>query len=258
MRTLVVGAGSMGRWLADVLDGPVAFADTDPAAARQAAAAVDGTTAELDGTDTYDVVCLAVPMPAVAEAIAAQAGRAECAVVDVTGEMATPLAAMREHAPDRERLSLHPLFAPSSAPGRIAVVTDEPGPAVDWLKAALADAGNEVFDTTADEHDEAMETIQASAHAAVLAFGLTAETVDDRFHTPVSADLQALVDRVTDGDAHVYADIQSRFDGAEELATAADRIAGADREAFERLYERLRDGTDDDGDGASEDGPGGA
>ncbi|MFD1645119.1 prephenate dehydrogenase/arogenate dehydrogenase family protein [Haloarchaeobius litoreus] len=251
MRTLVVGAGSMGRWLADALDGTVTFADADGGAAREAAAAVGGTTADLDGTDTYEVVCLAVPMPVVGDAIAAQADRAERAIVDVTGEMATPLAAMRDHAPALERLSLHPLFAPSSAPGRIAAVTDESGPTVDAVRTALTDAGNEVFETTADEHDEAMETVQASAHAAVLAYGLAAEPVDERFHTPVSADLQTLVDRVTDGDAHVYADIQSRFDGADALAEAAARIADADRDEFEQLYERLRDGTTDD------DGPGG-
>jgi prephenate dehydrogenase len=241
MRTLVVGAGSMGRWLADALDGTVAFADTDPAAARAAATAVGGTTTALDDTDTYDVVCLAVPMPVVAEVVAAQADRAEHALVDVTGEMDAPLAAMREHGAALERMSLHPLFAPSSAPGRIAAVTDEPGPRVDAVRTALADAGNEVFETTAEEHDEAMETVQASAHAAVLAYGLAAEAVDDRFHTPVSADLQALVERVTDGDAHVYADIQSRFDGADGVAAAADRIADADHAEFEQLYEQLRD-----------------
>ncbi len=244
----------MGRWLADALDGPVAFADADPAVAREAAAAagVDTTTADIDGTDTYDVVCLAVPIPVVGDAVAAQADRAEHAMVDVTGEMASPLAAMREHAPDLERLSLHPLFAPESAPGRIAAVTAEPGPRVDAVRTALTDAGNEVFETTQDEHDEAMETVQASAHAAVLAYGLAAESVDGRFHTPVSADLQALVERVTDGDAHVYADIQSRFDGADAVGAAADRIADADRDEFERLYERLQDGTTDDGDGDTE------
>ncbi|MFC4406182.1 prephenate dehydrogenase/arogenate dehydrogenase family protein [Haloarchaeobius iranensis] len=252
MRTLVVGAGSMGRWLADALDGTVAFADTDPAAARAAAAAVGDTTTALDDTDTYDVVCFAVPMPVVAEVIAAQADRAEHALVDVTGEMTAPLSAMRDHGAALERMSLHPLFAPSSAPGRIAAVTDEPGPRVDAVRSALADAGNDIFETTADEHDEAMETVQASTHAAVLAYGLAAEPVDERFHTPVSADLQALVERVTDGDGHVYADIQSRFDGAAAVAATADRLADADRAEFEGLYERLQaDATDQDGQGGA-------
>jgi prephenate dehydrogenase len=34
----------------------------------------------------------------------------------------------------------------------------------------------------------------------------------------------------------VYADIQESFDGADDIAAAAERIAAADGEAFERLY----------------------
>lgn len=252
MRTLVVGAGAMGRWLADALDGDVAFADTDPDAARAAAAAADAAVAPIDDEDSFDMVCLAVPIPAVGDVVAAQGDRADRAMVDVTGEMATPLAAMSDHASDVERVSLHPLFAPSNAPGSIAVVSDAPGPVTDELLATLVDAGNDLFETTAEEHDEAMETVQASAHAAVLAYALAAESVDDRFHTPVSAGLQSLVDTVTAGDQRVYADIQSRFDGAEGVAEAAAALAAADADEFAALFERAggrsQDGTTDDTD----------
>ncbi len=50
------------------------------------------------------------------------------------------------------------------------------------------------------------------------------------------AGLDDLVDRVTNGSPHVYADIQATFEGAEAVADAAARIAEADREAFEALY----------------------
>jgi prephenate dehydrogenase len=150
--------------------------------------------------------------------------------------MAPAVAAMRRHAPDRERLSAHPLFAPAAAPGRVPVVVDEPGPVTDAVRAALSAAGNELFETDPETHDRAMATVQARAHAAVLAFALAREEVPERFHTPVSAALSELADRVTDGTPRVYADVQAAFEGAGDVAAAARRVADAEGEAFERLY----------------------
>ncbi|WP_267639212.1 prephenate dehydrogenase/arogenate dehydrogenase family protein [Haloarchaeobius amylolyticus] len=227
MTTLVVGAGAMGRWVAQTVPGDVAFADTDPAAAEAAAATVGGRAVALDTDETFEAVCLAVPMTVVAQAIADHAGTAEQAIYDVTGEMATPVEAMREHAPDLERVSFHPLFAPENAPGNVPVVADSPGPVTDAVREAMTDAGNDVFETTVAEHDEAMRSVQAKAHAAILAYGLAADEVDDRFHTPVSAVLDDLVGQVTGGEEHVYASIQRVFGGAAEVADAASRIAAA-------------------------------
>jgi prephenate dehydrogenase len=254
METLVVGAGEMGRWFAGCLAprGPVAFADTDPDAARAAADEVGGRAVALAGDERFDAVCVAVPIPAVGEAVGEQAPRAREAVVDVTGVMEPAVAAMREHAPDRERLSLHPLFAAARAPGRVATVVDAGGPTVERVREALADAGNESFETTPAEHDRAMATVQARAHAAVLAFGLAREAVPDPFHTPVSEELTALVEQVTGGTPRVYADIQEAFEGAGDVAAAAERVAEADAEAFERLYREAREPSrreaSDDGD----------
>jgi prephenate dehydrogenase len=175
-------------------------------------------------------------MSAVADAAATQAPRAERALVDVTGVMGPVVAAGRDHAPDRERLSLHPLFAPANAPGNVAAVHDAAGPVTDRVRAALSGAGNHVFDTTPAEHDEAMRTVQAAAHAAVLAYGLASESVRPEFATPVSRRLDDLVRTVTGGTPRVYRDIQRTFDGAERVAEAARRVAEADDEAFERLY----------------------
>jgi len=253
MEVLVVGAGAMGRWfggaVADVAD--VAFADVDPEAAAAAAAAVGGRAVALEGDERFDAVCLAVPLPAVGAAVEAHAGRAERALVDVAGVMAEPVAAMAAAATDRERVSLHPLFAPENAPGSVAVVADAPGPVTDELRAALAARGNDLFETTPGEHDEAMESVQAAAHAAVLAYGLAAGDVREEFHTPVSAALADLVDRVAAGEPRVYADIQAAYDGADAVATAARRVADADREAFEALYASAG------ADGPGDDAPGG-
>ncbi|WP_418282653.1 NAD(P)-binding domain-containing protein [Halorubrum sp. DTA98] len=247
MELLVVGAGEMGRWVADTVladsspvDATVAFADRDPAVAAEAARSRDAETTSPDAASTFDVLCLAVPMSAVPTAAEAYAARAEHAVVDVSGEMSDALAAMREHAPDRERASYHPLFAPPRVPGNVAVVVDEAGPYVSLLTHAIEAGGNDVFETTAAEHDNAMETVQAGAHAAVLAWRLAGDDVRDEFHTPVSEALDGIADTVTEGSPAVYAEIQRAFAGADDVAAAARDIADADPERFAELYERAR------------------
>jgi prephenate dehydrogenase len=234
MRVLVVGAGTMGRWLADLLaaEHAVALADADTDRAARVATELGCAT---DDGGRYDLLALAVPMSAVPGAATDHSGRAD-AVLDVAGEMRDTLAALRDAFPDAERVSTHPLFAPANAPGRVAIVRDAPGPYTDAAVDVLAAAGNEPFETTTEEHDRAMATVQAMTHAAVLAFGLAAEDVPEEFHTPVSGPLADLVAGVTGGDPSVYAEIQARFDGAEELAVAADRIAEADAEAFGELF----------------------
>lgn len=244
METLVVGAGSMGRWVGrlarDAVDAEPAFLDRDPETAREAAGVAGGRSLEpdelpADGDGSFGIVCVAVPIPAADEAIRSHGPRAQEAVVDVTGAMAGPVAAM-ERLSTPERASLHPLFAPESEPGNVPVVVEQRGPTVEAMLAALEHRGNNVFETTPVEHDRAMETVQARTHTAVLAFALAAESVPAEFHTPVSSELAALADRVTNGDPRVYRDIQTTFDGAEAVAEAAQRVADGTGDAFETLY----------------------
>jgi len=253
MDALVVGAGTMGRWLggclADGTDWGVAFADRDPAVAEAAAGTVGARTADLDGNERFDLVCIAVPISATEAAIAEHAPRAREAILDVSGVMVGPVRAMAEHAPDRERASLHPLFAPSSEPGNLAVVVGADGPMLERVRETLADRGNDLFETTPEEHDEAMRTVQARAHAAILAYALAAEDVPERFHTPVSAKLEAVAEQVTGNEPSVYAEIQDAFPGAADVAEAARRIADADPAAFERLYREAADAAERSGGG---------
>ncbi|MGQ4555902.1 prephenate dehydrogenase/arogenate dehydrogenase family protein [Halobellus sp. GM3] len=238
MEILVVGAGAMGRWAGETLAAmcSVAFADRDPSAAEAAADAVGGRAVALETTETFDAVCLAVPISAVGDAVDAHAERASRAMFDVTGVMAEPVEAMRERLPDRERASLHPLFAPENAPGNVAVVVDASGPVTARVREAIADAGNRVFETDPGEHDAAMETVQAGAHTAILAYALAARDVREEFATPVSQALSDLVDTVTDGTPRVYREIQESFEGADAVADAARRVADADGDTFDRLY----------------------
>ena len=247
MDLLVVGAGEIGRWVADTLtadgspvDASVTFTDRDRAVAADAAGSRAADAVPVDAETTHDAVCLAVPMSAVPDAVAAYASRATRAIFDVSGEMTAAVEAMREHAPGLERASYHPLFAPPRVPGNVAAVVDEPGPAIETVSTAIEAGGNDVFETTAAEHDRAMETVQSAAHAAVLAWRLAGEEVREEFHTPVSAALEDVADTVTEGAPGVYAEIQRAFDGADDVATAAREIADADADRFAELYERAR------------------
>lgn len=241
MEVLIVGAGAMGRWFGEtVTDGhrdvAVSYVDVDESTARRAADALGGRVGSIDGEDSYDAVCLAVPMDRVATGVEQYADRADHAVIDVAGVMSTPLEAMADHAPERERVSLHPLFAPERAPGSIAVVRAQAGPVTNELLSALEDRGNRLVETTAAEHDRAMESVQAAAHTAVLAFALAAEPVPDGFETPVYDELATLVAYVTGGTPRVYGDIQATFSGAEAVAEAARALADADPDRFEALH----------------------
>jgi prephenate dehydrogenase len=239
MNVLVVGAGEMGTWFGGCLGASVAYADHNRASAEWAAAATDGRVVALDTNERFDAVCLAVPISAVRDAIATHISRTDRAVLDVTGIMGPAVTTMREHGPDHERMSLHPLFSARRAPGHVAVVPDAPGPVTDNIRDDLTACGNDLFETTTEEHDRSMATIQARTHAAVLAFGLARDEVREEFHTPISEQLFSLVERVTSGNPRVYSEIQSAF-GADEVAEAATRLADADEETFEALYREAR------------------
>ena len=247
MKLHVVGAGEMGRWVADTVDANVAFTDADSDVAADAAAARQARRVPTTTDEAFDAVCLAVPMSALEDAVESYAPLATGAVFDVSGVMADPLAAMESHAPDRERASFHPLFAPPRVPGNVAVVTAEDGPCLQAVREDMIDADNTVFETTPEEHDDAMETVQASAHTAVLAYALAADSVREEFATPVSAQLEEIATTVTEGEPAVYAEIQSTFGGAGDVAEAAREIAEADDAAFADLYQAAKKNLSVDG-----------
>lgn len=245
METLVVGAGAMGRWVGKALledaSGSVdlVFLDRDADVATEAARSVGGRGIQETDQD-FEAVCIAVPLPMTRDAIADHAGRARSAIFDVTGTMEEPVEAMGIHADAIEQVSFHPLFSPENEPGNLAVVPERPGPVTDAVREAFESRGNELFETTPGEHDRAMETVQARTHTAVLAFALAAEEVPGQFQTPVSSTLNDLVEQVTSGEPHVYADIQGAFEGAEDVARAARTLADADRNRLVDLYEDTR------------------
>jgi len=213
------GRGRIGRWIADTvladespIDATVAFTDRDPAVADDAAAGRDAEAIPVDSDTTHDAVCLAVPMSAVPAAVEG---------IRVPRRAGDPRRLRRDDRRDRgdartragpRARELPPAVrAAARPPGNVAAVVDEGGPVVEEITAAIEAGGNEVFETTPAEHDEAMETVQAGAHAAVLAWRLAGDDVREEFHTPVSAALDEVADTVTEGSPEVYAEIQRAF-----------------------------------------------
>lgn len=239
MEVLIVGAGSIGRWWAQLLgDVDVTFADIDPDRAAEAAERCGSRTVSLEADRRFDVVSVAVPMSVAEDAIERHGRKASRALIDLSGSMETPLQAMSRVGADLERISLHPLFSPANAPGNVAIVAVGGGRVESFIRQQLAAVGCYLVETTPEEHDQAMRTVQAKTHAAVLAYALTAEPVPKGFHTPVSDGMMALVEDVLSGTPEVYAEIQSQFPGADELARAANELAEASEADFRRLYER--------------------
>ena len=239
MKVLIVGAGAMGNWFAEIVGeaATISFADIDTGASEMAATRHGGSVFDPGDPEQVDLVCIAVPMGVVTDTIATYAEYATKAIIDLSGSMRKPVKAMRAAAPTVERMSLHPLFAPANAPGNVAVVTDNAGPVTSDVSRMLDDASYRVVETTIEEHDRAMETVQAKAHAALLAYALVAEPIPPGFHTPISSGLDALLEDMLAGSPQVYADIQETFSGATSLAEAARVIAEADEDAFAELYQ---------------------
>ena len=243
MRAVIVGAGQMGRWFADVTAGWLdpSFVDADPDRAAAAAADTDADWIQAADVNSVPIIVTAVPLTATADVLREFGPLATDAVIDLSGSMSGPMTALQDTVPDREQLCLHPLFAPENAPGTVAVVTDKEGPIGADLRRTLDRQGYTLLDTTPERHDEAMKSVQAASHAAILAYALAAEPVDPRFHTPVSKGITELVEMVVNGNPRVYGDIQSTFDGADDVAREAAQIANSDAEAFIEYYRTAAD-----------------
>lgn len=241
MRTLIVGAGTMGAWFGELIGewASVAYTDLDSDRAHRTADSQNVEAVRLDNVTENDIITFAVPLHATVSAIEDFGHLASRAIIDLSGSMAEPLQAMRSLDTDCELLCLHPLFAPENAPGNVPMVTENSGPIEDRITELLQDHGNTPFQTTAAEHDAAMQVVQAQVHLVILAYADAAKPVSSKFHTPISRQLTALTRSVLDGDSRVYADIQAQFAGAEDIATSASYLASANTDQFKETYSRL-------------------
>ena len=169
----IMGFGAFGRLMARHLQPHFALRVCDPANAPIADAAGKGlqpaTSAEVA---TCDIVILAVPVPAIPEAIAALRPhlRAGAIVLDVGSVKIGPARAMQAELPeDIEIIGTHPLFGPQSARNGLAglkiALCPVRGGSTPRIAAFLRRVLRlKVIVTTADAHDREVAMVQGLTH----------------------------------------------------------------------------------------------
>lgn len=172
-KALVVGgAGNMGRWFVDFLESKgyqVATHDVrGPLAGRP-------HVASLRDASGFDVVLLATPPSATADALRALSGRPDTLIVEIAS-LKTPVAAvLRELAAGGAQVaSIHPMWGPSTdlLASKNVVLCDIG--AADAMRAArklFADTAVNIVEMPLDEHDRLMALVLGLPHAVNLVFG---------------------------------------------------------------------------------------
>lgn len=204
-----------------------------------------------------DLAILSVPIdatPAVAARVAPLLPAA-CVLADLTSVKRAPLAAMlAAHA--GPVLGIHPMFGPTTASMDKQIVVAVPGrddAACAWVREQLAAWGAVVVEATADEHDEAMEVVQALRHFATFLFGqfLWRRRVDLRrtldFSSPIYRLEFGMVGRLFAQDPGLYAEIifaspERRALLRAFLDNARDNLAmleADDRDAFRAEFRQI-------------------
>ncbi len=224
-RVLILGFGAFGRLIARHLRPHlcVAICDPDPVA-RADAGALGLSLADVAQAGDFDLVVLAVPVPALGDCLCALAPhlRPGQMVMDVCSVKQGPADLMRRILPgDVGILGAHPMFGPQSMPGDLAggrvvlcPVRDGVG-ALRWRRIAAflrRVAGLRVIVTTPDEHDRHAALTQGLTHLLARAmadfrphplirtrsFDLLAEALG-----MVGADAPELFEAVTQGNPHL-------------------------------------------------------
>ena len=117
-------------------------------------------------------------------------------------------------------LSIHPLFKPALGfkNNNVIVITREQDKLEkkDKFMEAIRNRGANITLSTFVEHDQMMSVVQALTHILILSFGFTLTKINydskkfKNFTTPLQQNLFALLSRITNGNAHVYWDIQAK------------------------------------------------
>ncbi|WP_417681089.1 bifunctional chorismate mutase/prephenate dehydrogenase [Pseudidiomarina aquimaris] len=163
-----------------------------------------------------DLVLVSVPI-AVTEAVIETLPQLpeHCILADVTSIKAKPLQAMlKQH--QGPVVGLHPMFGPQVATlaKQLIVVTEgRDAPAYQWLLDTLIRWGAQLYQTSAERHDEAMGFIQVMRHLSTFVYGahLASEKADLQELLDLSSPIYRLelmmVGRLFAQNADLYADI---------------------------------------------------
>lgn len=165
---------------------------------------------------TADLVLISVPIAVTLEVIESLPELPErCVLADVTSIKAKPLQAMlsRHNGPV---VGLHPMFGPQVATlAKQLIVVTEGRRAQDyqWLEDTLVRWGAQLYQTSAERHDEAMGFIQVMRHLSTFVYGahLAGENANLQELLDLSSPIYRLelmmVGRLFAQNADLYADI---------------------------------------------------
>ncbi len=156
-------------------------------------------------------------------------------------------------------ISIHPLFKPALGfkDNNVVVITSELEKLLEKDKFidTMRNKGANIAFSTLEAHDKMMSVVQALSHIIILSFGLTLTKVDydskefKNFTTPFQQKLFKLLERITNGNAHVYWDIQSKnqhnqklYENLKEsLDSLLKIIAGNDEKEFNNIFKKIKD-----------------
>jgi prephenate dehydrogenase len=260
-RVLVVGgAGGMGRWCASLFKS-VGF-DVSISSRRDASGVARSLGVRMsrpEDAGAFDIIVLSVPIDAI-EKVASQLApgmKPGSLLMDLSSLKKKPVESMLRHAPPGvEVIGAHPLFGPDSDGRGRTLVLVPTGRSERWfsvIRGLFKDAGFNVLEATAEQHDENMAVVQGLTHFMYVAMGRALEKsrVDldeaSAFRTPVYGITRELLGRVLAQSPELYALIQSSehagelrrtyIEACEELALELD---AGDIDGFIRDFRSAR------------------
>ncbi|MGK2230586.1 MAG: prephenate dehydrogenase [Methanobacteriota archaeon] len=248
MDILVVGgAGAMGDWFVGFF--------------RERGWSVDVSDPDADESvpveraGEYDVVVVAVPIEATADVIEDVVTYMDDGLLmDVTSVKREPVEAMRQAPDGVEILGTHPMFGPSVRSMRgqtVILVRERDGSVSERIVETFRDAGANVQEATAREHDEMMSVVQGLTHFSLISIGGALERLDfeveesRRFMSPVYEIVLDFVGRVLDQNPELYAEIQSNQPVGEVhdalIRSAEELRASVEEDDIDGFVDRMLD-----------------
>ncbi len=246
---IIGGVGSMGKVMAGLFDDlghEVTVADLDTKLTPK------------EAVPQADVVVVSVPIDVTVEVIS-QLGplvRENSLLMDVTSIKNEPMREMLKTCRGSV-LGTHPLFGPSvhSLQGqRVALIRGRGDAWYDWIAKMFQARGLVTFESTADEHDQAMAVVQVLTHFSTEVLGQTLARLGVsieqtlKFTSPVYLIELLMTARHFAQSPELYGPIQMCNQQTSEVTEAfvssakklADVVKQGDREAFSELFTSAR------------------
>jgi len=222
VRVAVIGAGAMGKWLANFAKqnlGEVTVADINSARAKDVASELGASAKPIKEAAAHaELLLIAVPISKTPETVKslAEISPKNALLADVASVKGDVVDVMRKIKTNIELVSVHPLFGPgtvSIAGKDIVVVPVKPGKRYSELKKRLVELGARVTEMDAEQHDRLMAIIQCMTHFVLLAYLTAIKSMKElklakEIRTPMFAALTSLAKAVLAGDPELYGELQ--------------------------------------------------